>query len=135
MKMATTFIALIHKDPTSDYGVSFPDLPGCISAGRTMEEARRMAAEALALHLEGMMADNEPIPEPSPLDKVMSDPENRDGVAVLIPVPSEVGGTQRINISIPRHVLSATDHYAQANNMTRSAVIVAALKEKIGEAA
>ena len=52
--MARTYTGLIHKDPDSDYGVSFPDLPGCITAGRTVEEAREMAAEALALHL-GML--------------------------------------------------------------------------------
>lgn len=45
------YIALIHKDANSDYGVSFPDFPGCISAGSTLEEARRMGAEALALHI------------------------------------------------------------------------------------
>lgn len=47
-----TFIAHIHKDARSDYGVSFPDLPGCISAGVTLDQARAMAAEALTLHLE-----------------------------------------------------------------------------------
>ena len=52
--MARTYTGLIHKDPDSDYGVSFPDLPGCITAGHTVEEAREMAAEALALHL-GML--------------------------------------------------------------------------------
>jgi predicted RNase H-like HicB family nuclease len=41
------FIALIHKDADSDYGVSFPDLPGCVTAGATLDEARDMAAEAL----------------------------------------------------------------------------------------
>jgi predicted RNase H-like HicB family nuclease len=48
------YIALIHKDPESDYGASFPDLPGCVTAGRTLDEAREMAVEALALHLEGL---------------------------------------------------------------------------------
>jgi predicted RNase H-like HicB family nuclease len=41
------YIAVIHKDADSDFGVSFPDLPGCITAGRTLDEARVMAAEAL----------------------------------------------------------------------------------------
>ena len=53
------YIALIHKDAGSDYGVSFPDLPGVISAGRDLDEARSMAAEALALHLEGLAEDGE----------------------------------------------------------------------------
>ncbi len=66
------FIALIHKDAGSDFGVSFPDLPGCVTAGATLDEARDMAAEALALHLEGMVEDGDAIPEPSSLEAVMA---------------------------------------------------------------
>jgi predicted RNase H-like HicB family nuclease len=47
-----TYIALLRKETGSDYGVSFPDFPGCVTAGRTLEEARRLAAEALAFHVE-----------------------------------------------------------------------------------
>jgi predicted RNase H-like HicB family nuclease len=43
------YIALIHKDADSDFGMSFPDLPGCVTAGATLDEARDMAEEALAL--------------------------------------------------------------------------------------
>ena len=78
------YIALIHKDADSDYGVSFPDLPGVISAGGTLDEARAMATEALAFHLEGLTEDGEAVPEPSSLEAIMSAKENRDGVAVLI---------------------------------------------------
>jgi predicted RNase H-like HicB family nuclease len=79
------YIALIHKDANSDFGVSFPDLPGCVTAGATLDEARDMAAEAVAFHLEGLASDGEPVPAPSTLETVMSDPENRDGVAILVP--------------------------------------------------
>ena len=41
------YIAIIHKEPDSDFGVSFPDFPGCITAGRTLDEAKEMALEAL----------------------------------------------------------------------------------------
>ncbi len=80
------FIGLIHKDPDSDYGVSFPDFPGVATAGTDLDDARRMAEEALAFHVEGMIEDGEAIPEPSSLEAIMSDPENSDAVAVLIPV-------------------------------------------------
>jgi predicted RNase H-like HicB family nuclease len=53
------YIAYLHKDAESDYGVSFPDFPGCITAGSSLEEARRMAAEALSLHIAGMRDDGE----------------------------------------------------------------------------
>ncbi|SDR33207.1 Predicted nuclease of the RNAse H fold, HicB family [Rhizobiales bacterium GAS191] len=62
------YIALIHKDPKSDFGVSFPDFPGCVSAGSTLEEAAAMAAEALAGHIGLMAEEGLEIPDPTPLD-------------------------------------------------------------------
>ena len=92
--MGRTYTGLIHKDPDSDYGVSFPDLPGCITAGRTLEEAREMAAEALALHQDGLAAYGEEIPKPSSADTVIAHPDARDALAILVveamPVGAEV---------------------------------------------
>jgi predicted RNase H-like HicB family nuclease len=68
------YIAYLHKDSNSDFGVSFPDFPGCVTAGRTLDEARQLAPEALALHIEGMIEDGEHIPKPSTLDDLASDP-------------------------------------------------------------
>jgi predicted RNase H-like HicB family nuclease len=82
----TAYIALLRKDPNSDYGVEFPDFPGCVTAGRTLEEARHMAVEALTLHIEGMLEDQEMIPAPSSLDASMEDAENRSAVAFLVEV-------------------------------------------------
>ena len=73
--MGRSYAGLIHKDTDSDYGVSFPDLPGCITAGRTVEEAREMAAEALALHLETLEAYGEEIPKPSSAYTVLAHPD------------------------------------------------------------
>jgi len=56
------YIALVHKDKDTSYGVSFPDVPGCISAGDTFEQAIDNAAVALAGHLGVMEADGDPIP-------------------------------------------------------------------------
>lgn len=57
------YLALMHHEPGSDYGVSFPDFPGCVTAGRTPEEARRMAQEALSGHIEAMLAAGLRIPQ------------------------------------------------------------------------
>lgn len=78
------YIAIIHKEVSSDFGVSFPDFPGCISSGSTLDEAKDMATEALAMHIEGMQEDGEAIPQPSDLDKVMQDPDFINGVAFLV---------------------------------------------------
>ena len=103
------YIALIHKDAGSDYGVSFPDLPGVISAGKTLDEARDMGAEALALHLEGLAADGEAAPEPSSLEEIMKDAQNKDGVAVLIAAPASDVKSVRINVTMPADVLDQID--------------------------
>ena len=78
------YVAIIHKNPNTDFGVSFPDFPGCITAGRTLDEAKVMALEALTGHIEVMREAGEPVPAPSTLDEAMSDPQFQDGVAFLV---------------------------------------------------
>ncbi len=68
-----------HKEPRSDYGVSVPDLPGCISAGRTIDEALAMVREAIELHLEGLIEESGVVPLPSLLEKLRANPEFRGG--------------------------------------------------------
>ncbi len=123
------YIALIHKDRDSDFGVSFPDFPGCVTAGATLDEARDMAAEALAFHLEGLEADGEPIPEPSSLETVMADAENKDALAILVPAPAQAAKTIRVNITLPEDVLRDIDRYAEANGYTRSGFLALAAKK------
>ena len=125
------YIALIHKDADSDYGVSFPDLPGCVTAGKTLDEARANADEALALHLAGMAEDGEPVPEPSSLEAIMSDAENRDGVAVLVAVKDEPSRSVRVNITLPEDVLARIDAHAERVGMNRSGFLAYAAKREI----
>jgi predicted RNase H-like HicB family nuclease len=108
----SNYIAIIHKERDSDYGVSFPDFPGCISAGKDLDEARAMAQEALALHIEGMVEDGEAIPEPSSLENVMNDENNRSGVAVLVPAPDIAEKVVRINVTMPEGLLRRIDERA-----------------------
>jgi predicted RNase H-like HicB family nuclease len=123
------YIALIHKDPDRDYGVSFPDLPGLITAGSTLDEARDMAAEALALHLEGMAQDGEAVPVPSSLEDVMATAENRDGVAVLIAAPNAEVKSVRVNITLPADILGEIDRYAEREGFTRSGFLAQAARK------
>ncbi|MBY4639239.1 type II toxin-antitoxin system HicB family antitoxin [Gluconacetobacter entanii] len=82
----TCYIGLIRKDADSDFGVDFPDFPGCVSAGSTLAEAQQMAKEVLLGHIACMREDGEALPAPSSLEDIMSDPENRDGSPVVIEV-------------------------------------------------
>lgn len=125
----TDYIALIHKDRASDFGVSFPDLPGCITAGTTLDEARAFAEEALALHLEGIAEDGEAVPAPSSLEAIMAKARNKDAVAVLIPAPLAVERTVRVNITLPESALKEIDEAAERAGMNRSAFVVRAAKK------
>jgi predicted RNase H-like HicB family nuclease len=115
-------IAYLHKDSKSDFGVSFPDFPGCVTAGKTLEEARRMAGEALALHIEGMSTDGEAIPELSTLDDVAKDPALKGAVAFLVSV--DLVKTVRVNITAQESQINAIDRRDGEAGMTRSAYMV-----------
>ena len=127
------YIALIHKEPGSDYGVSFPDFPGVVTAGRTLDEARAMAEEALGFHIEGLVEDGESIPEPANLEQVMADTANRDGVAVLVPVGTPASRAVRVNITLPEDVLTKIDRYAKEHGFTRSGFLANAARRAIDE--
>ncbi len=118
------YIAYLHKDRDSDFGVSFPDFPGCISAGKTLEEAHRIAAEALALHIAGMSEDGDAIPEPSTLDRLAKDSAMKDAVAFLVHVAPETEKTVRINITAREKQVAEIDRLATEAGLTRSAYMV-----------
>ena len=108
------YIAYLHKEKKSDFGVSFPDFPGCITAGKTLDEARLMAGEALAMHIAGMAEDGEAIPEPSTIDDLAEDPDRKGAVAFLVSVDVPAGKTLRINITARESQIEAIDRMADA---------------------
>jgi predicted RNase H-like HicB family nuclease len=80
------YIAYLHKEEKSDFGVSFPDFPGCISAGKTVDEAKRNAAEALVFHIKGMKEDGEKIPAPSQMGDLSNDPDRAGAETFVVNV-------------------------------------------------
>jgi predicted RNase H-like HicB family nuclease len=58
------YAIVVERGPTS-YGAYVPDLPGCVAAGETREEALRLIREAIEFHIEEMQTDGIPVPEPS----------------------------------------------------------------------
>ncbi len=126
-----SYIALIHKETASDFGVSFPDFPGCITAGTTLDEARDFAAEALLLHFEGMAEDGVTVPEPSSLEEIMSAVEDRNCVAILVDGPKLPDKVVRVNITLPEPLLELIDKKAESLGMTRSGFLARAAKNDI----
>jgi len=122
---------VIHKDSDSDYGVSIPDLPGCFSAGSTIEEAINMAQEAAECHIEGILIDSEPIPAPSDIDVHKNNPDYKDGIWALIDIDiSKLSlESEQINITIPERLVRIIDQYAKKYGSSRSGLVAQAVSE------
>jgi predicted RNase H-like HicB family nuclease len=121
-----SYLAFIHKDPDSDYTVTFPDFSGCITAGATLDEARNMAREALPFHIEGMLTDGERLPDPMSLEQALvAEPKGRDAVAFLVDVAVD-DPIVRANVTMPKGILERIDRYAKAQGLSRSAFLTQA---------
>lgn len=126
------YIAVVHKDPKSDFGVSFPDFPGCVTAGSSIDEAKDMAYNALSLHIKGMLEDGESIPPSSKLEDIMSDPDYSDAIAILVVTISETKPRSvRVNITVPEDMLRKIDAVAKERGMSRSSFLVNAAQNAI----
>ena len=122
------FPIVIHKDETSGYGVTVPDLPGCFSAGDTLDEAIESVHEAITCHLEGLLMDGQPIPEQTPLEVHQSNRAHKDGLWVIVPVDmSKLSSkAKRVNITMPARVLAIVDETAAREGDTRSGLLTRA---------
>ena len=58
------YLVVVEQGPTS-YGAYVPDLPGCVAVGETREEVTALIHDAIELHIEGLKAEGQPIPQPS----------------------------------------------------------------------
>jgi predicted RNase H-like HicB family nuclease len=124
------YIAVVHKDADSDYGVSFPDFPGAVTAARSVDEAVEMAEEALALHVEGMLEDGEDIPEPSGFDAIKANADYRDAVPVLVPLRTDALA-MRVNVTLPATILRRIDDYVEEEGLTRSGFLADAAQHEL----
>ena len=129
------YVAFVHKDPDSAYGISFPDFPGCVSVGDTMDEVIANGTEALGFHVRGMEADGDIIPQPRSLEEITHDVEvieELEGASfALVPLVRDLGSTTRINVSLDLGLLQAIDDEARSRGQTRSAFIASAARREL----
>lgn len=81
------YVAFVHKEPQSCFGVSFPDFPGCVSAGDSLGEAVANGAEALCGHVRLMKADGNIVPKPRTLGAIKKDAslaDDRMGASLVL---------------------------------------------------
>ncbi len=128
----THYIAFVHKDVDSSFGVQFPDVPGCFSAADSMDDLVGNAMEALSL-----WAEDEPMPRPRTIEQIVADPDISAELAAgafLISVPFAANDARLVtaNISMERGMLKAIDAAAKRRKLTRSAFLAQAARHEIG---
>lgn len=84
------YIAVVHKDETSCFGVFFPDVKGVFTAGDTLDDAFRQAREVLEFAAESWIEDTaSEFPEPRTIDELRDDPEfieaSKDAILMAVP--------------------------------------------------
>lgn len=110
------------------WGVAVPDLPGCFSAGDTMDEAIANATEAIELWIETVIDDGGMIPPPGSIEAHRKNPEYVSWIWALADVDPAVlsDKAERINITLPARVLRRIDEAARASHETRSGFLARA---------
>ncbi len=123
-------VGIIHEEE-GVFGISFPDFPGAISTGESIEEAVSKGAQMLAFHVDGMVEDKEDLPALRSFAQIKAEEAEwaEGGVAVAVPVELP-GKSVRINISVDERALERIDRAAKAVGQTRSGYLVNAALER-----
>lgn len=102
---------VIHQEGDSAYGVIVPDIPGCFSAGDSLEEALANTREAIDLQLESFVEDDEEIPNASDMKSLSENPDYEGGfwAIVDIDVTQYLGTADRLNITLPHRLVHRID--------------------------
>lgn len=122
-------LAIEPGDEQHAFSVVVPDLPGCFSAGDSLDEAYAMAAQAIDHHCRILIEDGQPIPPTSTLAEHQADPEFAGWIWGLIDVPIEryLGPAEKLNITLPKLLLAQIDSYTACHpGMTRSGFLASA---------
>ena len=124
------FTVVLHTDDGIRYGVCVPDLPGCFSAGDDIDDALTSVLEAIDLHVETLLEDGLDIPVRAPISLHQANPDYTGGVWAVVDVPVEkyFGPAEKINITLPRLLLSRIDEYARSHGATRSGFLAQAAR-------
>lgn len=118
-------IVIEPGNDTHAYGVVVPDLPGCFSAGDTLDEAMTNARQAIELWLENVIDDGGPVPAPRPLAEYQRKREFKGWIWAVVEInaASLSDAAERVNITLPARVLRRIDLAAKASGETRSGYI------------
>lgn len=129
-----TIVALIHGKAGA-YGISFPDFPGAVSGGATLDEALRRGRETLAANVEAIIAEGIDLPRPRDLEAVKADPtfaEDFADAALVTAVQLDLPGKfTRVNVSIDETLLARIDEHVRSHGGNRSRFLTEAARARL----
>ena len=120
------YFAKLHAERDSGYSVEIVDLPGCFTEGDNLDDAVRNAEEAILCHLDGMIADGEPIPEPPRMLHAVEPGAFLVGIHVDLEKLQISNKTVRLSVTIPQRALARIDHAARLADTSRSGFLTQA---------
>lgn len=129
----THYIGIVHKDTDSSYGIAFPDLPGCFSAGDDLAELERNAIEAMELFLDNEDVAAFPASDMADIRASLSEAD-RNAMLMAVPFVRSGGRTVRVNFTVDAATLAAIDAAAKRRKLSRSAFLVSAAHNEMSGA-
>ena len=137
MSEERTYLGLLYKDADSDFGISFPDFPGCVAAGETSRQAYEEARAALEFHIAGLLEDGEQLPQPREIEDLAGETdfaridddalnnageESQQGQPLPVYITVTIPGNTivRFNISASALDINIIDHAAERIGKSRS---------------
>ena len=122
-------IAIELGDDNHAYGVTFPDVPGCFSAGDTLDEVLDNAKEALELFLESAVDHGDPIPEAKTIEAHRNNPEyaNYSWSFIELDITPYLGRSKKINVTLPEYLISRIDNVSSNRSKFLADAAIAAL--------
>lgn len=129
------FYVICLEKVSDGYVVSVPDVPGCFSAGDTFAEALANAKEAIAFHIEGILEDGEPIPQPQDIEVHQQNPEFSGLMfsGVEVDLTHLMGKSEKINVTLPSLLIRRIDELVARHPeyKTRSGFLAQVATERV----
>lgn len=131
------YVAAIEQGTgEAGWGVVVPDLPGCVSAGDTLEEAVENAKDAICGWMEAMLEMGEKIPEQQPMEHWQKEPDFAGWIWAVVDAPVEklMGPAEKVNVTLPRLLLHKIDEHVHKHGGTRSGFLAETAARALGAA-
>lgn len=125
------YAAVLERGVKGTFGAWFPDFPGCVAGGKSQEEAIEKAESTLAQAVDGLAERGEPLPEPTPIERIVL-PKGCSFLAYFIVGVDPPDPSERVNVYLPKSLIARVDKRAAELGMSRSSFFGLAASTALG---